>query len=84
LKSILLKVAFEIDDLLIRVEVWEWFGVEPIHHPLFERVGKEVISGRAVMTDEIPLEVIADTEVESLIVLAVHEIHIEHGKLVFP
>ena len=42
-----------------------------------------MISCGAVVTDEISPEVVTDTEVEALVVFAVHEIHIKYRKVVF-
>ena len=78
----LLKIAFEIDELPVCVAVGQWLGGQPIHDLVLQRVGKEVIASRIVMADEIAFEVVGNTQIEGLIVLAVHEIHIEHCEVV--
>ena len=77
------KIALKINHSLIIVAICYGFGVQPINDSIFERVGEEVISHRAVMPDVVSLHVILDGKIETPVIFQMNPIHVEISQSLF-
>src|SRR5262249_55061496 len=81
--ELLLKITIERDPAVVLVLIGDRFGIKPIDNRILDRIGEEMIPGRAVMADEIALHVLVEGDAEVLEIFDMHQVHIEGAELVF-
>src|SRR5262245_58143270 len=77
------QIAVETDPAFVLFLVSDRLGIEPIDYRVLNGVGKEVISSRTVMANEVALHVFIKRNFKALVVLDVNQVHIKVLKPVF-
>ena len=76
------QIIPEMGHCVLAVAVGDRSGTKPFNYRIFDRVGKEVVAGRVVVTDVVTCHVIFQRQVEAFVIFNVDEVHIEIKDLI--